>query len=481
MKQSLRTRLMLAYAGLLLIGFVGLGLLAGQQISAGTEADYEDRLVEQVSLVAQGMAGPVEEYLEGEMRETSVVQLLTNYATQFDREINLVWPDGTIWLNNDGVVTSNENIATDPEVIAALNQEVVSDTRPDGDSGETVYAAAPIIYEGQTLAVVRISDATGKVQRIVAQRWGTLGIGVAFLALISLGVSLWLAASLIRPLTHLRTSAQRIAAGDFSQTIPTTRQDEIGVLATSFNHMAAQVQAMIEEQRTFAGNAAHELRTPLTTIRLRTEALRYETVDSNTAKQYIIEMDNEVKRLGNLIQDLMLLSRIDAGRLAPGQEQIDPIRLAQQLHREFLPTAKDEQIGLTLETPDTLPSVTAGLNHLQMVFRNLLSNALKYTPTGGNITWQLQQANNGLQATMMDTGQGIAADDLPHLFDRFYRADKARSRQISGTGLGLSLVRSIIQFYGGHIAIESAGLGQGTTVIVWWPLQPTSANGTHAQ
>jgi signal transduction histidine kinase len=241
--------------------------------------------------------------------------------------------------------------------------------------------------------------------------------------------------------------------------------------------MAGQVEAMIEEQRAFASNASHELRTPLTTIRLRSEALRDGGLDAEMAQQYVAEMDDEVQRLGNLVQDLMMLSRLDSGRLEAGRERIDTVRLARQLLAEIASQAESRAITLELDAPPTLPPVTAGGAHLMIVFRNLLSNALKYTPDGGRISWQIQAIGDAIRHTISDTGQGIAVEDLPRVFDRFYRADKSRSRSVSGVGLGLSLVRMIVEFYGGTISLDSAGMGQGTTAQVNWPLQfPSRSN-----
>jgi signal transduction histidine kinase len=136
---------------------------------------------------------------------------------------------------------------------------------------------------------------------------------------------------------------------------------------------------------------------------------------------------------------------------------------------EITPQADSRAISLQLEAPPTLPPVTAGRAHLMIVFRNLLNNALKYTPDGGRVVWQIKAANNAVHLTISDNGQGIAADDLPHVFDRFYRVDKSRSREVSGVGLGLSLVRMIVEFYGGTISMASGGIGQGTTAHITWP------------
>jgi signal transduction histidine kinase len=309
---------------------------------------------------------------------------------------------------------------------------------------------------------------------LVAERWLELGGAVLAVTAVAGLAAFWLSTTMTRPLAQLQQAALQIAQGNFSQRLPETRQDEIGEVARAFNHMAGQVEAMIDEQRSFASNASHELRTPLTTIRLRSEALREGSLDAATAQQYAAEIDDEVSRLGNLVQDLMMLSRLDSGRLEAGRERIDSIRLARQLLAEIKPQAESRAIDLQLDAQPMLSTVTAGQAHLAIVFRNLLNNALKYTPDGGQITWQIRAENENIHHIISDTGQGIAADDLPHVFDRFYRVDKSRSRAVPGVGLGLSLVRTVVEFYGGSVQMESEGMGQGTAVHITWPTEKTT-------
>lgn len=466
--RTLRTRLLLAYAGLILVGFVALALLAGGQISAGTVEDFRNQLTEQTRLLARALKEPLEHYQEGEVSQTGLVDIVQTYAVQTRAQVMLLDEDGIYWLSSDGVADGESAIS--PEVVAARNGEVTSDARANRAGVMTVFAAAPVTEEGQLLAIIRLASPLSEAQALVTDRWLALGGGVVGLMLLGVLASLGLAASLTRPLAQLRQASMNIAAGDFSTRLPDGRQDEIGQVARAFNHMTTQVEAMIEEQRAFASNASHELRTPLTTIRLRSEALRSGSVDEATAQQYIADIDDEARRLGNLVQDLIVLSRLDAGRLAVGSEQIDPVRLARQFLAELSPQAEARHIGLDLDTPDTLPPVSASLNHLHIVFRNLLQNALQYTPEGGQITWQIRVEGNALHHTIRDTGQGVAPEDLPRLFERFYRSDKSRGRTVPGVGLGLSLVKKIVELYHGRITIHSPGLGKGTIVELWWPL-----------
>ncbi len=467
---QLQTRFMVAYAGLIVLGFAGLALIAGQQISQGSIADFETDLTTEASVLARSLREPMEQLIEGETNETAVFNLIADFANRTNTQITLINTAGQAWLKSDGTL-STAKYTEYAEVAAALEGRTIYDVRDDAQGITTGFAAAPINEDDKILSVVQISAPLAEAQALVFQRWLTLAGGVLLLSVLAVLASYGLSASLTRPLTQLRNSALKMADGDLSQRLPETRQDEIGQLAAAFNHMAGQVEAMIAEQRAFASNASHELRTPLTTIRLRSEALRDDNLDEATSQQYIIEIDDEVRRMGNLVQDLILLSRLDGGRSQPGQEKVDPRQLAHSLLREIQPQADAKQITLTLNAPDSLPFVEASLTHLQIVFRNLLQNSLKYTPAGGQITWQLQVDETNLHAILIDTGQGIAADDLPHLFERFYRANKARTREVDGVGLGLSLVQTVIKLYNGRIQISSPGIGAGTAVNVWWPFE----------
>jgi two-component system phosphate regulon sensor histidine kinase PhoR len=210
----------------------------------------------------------------------------------------------------------------------------------------------------------------------------------------------------------------------------------------------------------------------LTTIRLRTEPLLSGELDSATAQRYTQEIHEEVVRMAGLVDDLILLSRLDAHRLAIGEEQVELTRLVRRVQQELAPLAEAKAITLRLEAPAIpLPPMQTNLNHLHVVVRNLLDNALKYTPTGGEVVAALAQHGDLIQLQVRDNGVGIAAEDLPHLTKRFYRTDKAHQRQTDGIGLGLALVQSIVDLYGGQLSITSAGVAQGTTVTILWPRQ----------
>lgn len=483
---SLRTRLILAYMGLIVTGFAGLALLAGQQISQSARQDYERRLRNEVILIAKGLAQYAGDYRFGSLTTPNTERIIAGYQEQTDARVELFPLDMQSPPNPErhdqpqqpplpNPVWRIPNAARGLREIETASRNAVTLTRREDENGqETIYTAAPIVNGPLFFGYVQLSEPASSFDRAVYERWTVLGLGVLGITFVALLASVWLSTSLIRPLVSLRESARRISRGELSHRIRHHRHDEIGDVATAFNHMVDQVEAMIEEQRAFASNTSHELRTPLTTMRLRTEALRYDTtLDAEDRHRYIVEIDDELFRLSGLVEDLTLLSRFDAGHAQVGEERIDLTRLVRSLQGPTVRHAAEKKIALDLVITDDKPILVAGsLNHMMVLCRNLLENAIKYTPSGGRVTWQLGVDGQWVYITVQDTGQGIEEENLPRVFERFYRADRSRSRAVQGTGLGLSLVRSIVDTYEGHIRIASPGLGKGTTVTVHLPKAP---------
>lgn len=479
-RTSIHTRLMIMSLGIILVGFSGLTVIAGSQIETAARVDYEQQLQDKVRLLAQNISTSVGNQDISHFSSSQQNSLLQRFAPQVDGKLTLYLldqpPSDQHQLPPDDRGHGPKgSFGSMPEVEAVVHGGSALDERKNSAGLDTFYTAAPITLTGKSglVGILQLAVPASSLVTIIIQRWIILGISFALLTTCALLAALLLSRSITRPLEQLRTSALRLSQGDFSQRVKFPGKDEITEVARAFNEMAHQVQSMLDEQRAFASNTSHELRTPLTAIRLRTEALRYDTtLDTTTARQYIEEIDDEVAHMSNLVQELILLSQFEAGRAEVGHDQIDLVRMASLLVHEFTPQAQAKQIELTLVAPKISVLITANMSHLIMVFRNLLDNALKYTPDHGAVTWTIQVNEHEVTHTIRDTGQGIPAVALPLLFERFYRADKARSRDIPGTGLGLAIVKTIIDFYHGHIAIKSAGINQGTTVYVYWPYQP---------
>lgn len=293
---------------------------------------------------------------------------------------------------------------------------------------------------------------------------GVLGLVVAFV------IGLTVAGQALQPVTHMVHTALAITGSrDLSQRIPEPRQrDELGTLATTFNAMLASIEQIYVAQQRFVSDASHELRAPLTVIQANLYLMRHRPDLSVEERiEALDETAQEADRLTRLVADLLVLARADAGvELRHDTVDLDTVVL------DTFHTARTLAHGRTLKLDPFEPARTCGdEDRLRQLVLILLDNALKYTQAGGSVTLGLQQAGKVVKISVSDTGVGIAPDDLPHVFERFYRADPARGRDPGGTGLGLPIARWIVEQHGGTIGIAS-DQGQGTQVVVQLPALP---------
>jgi len=277
---------------------------------------------------------------------------------------------------------------------------------------------------------------------------------VAVLA--SIGLAMVMAGMLARPLERLGEAARRIAAGDYAARVPREGPEELVSLADSFNQMAAALEEQERIRRDFIANAAHELRTPLTNLQGYLEALRDEVLVADRATYE--SLWEEADRLVRLSRSLDTLAEQDAATAPPALSEIDlsaAIRTALELARPSL-----ERAGLKLATdvPPALPA-RANPDHLAQVLNNLVSNAIRYSPDGGTVTVSAERRPAGVLVSISNTGEPIPPDDLVRVFERFYRVEKSRDRARGGAGIGLAIVKQLIEAAGGRVGAESdAGL-----------------------
>jgi signal transduction histidine kinase len=289
-----------------------------------------------------------------------------------------------------------------------------------------------------------------------------------------------LARRALRPIHAVTETAVQITrADDLGRRIPHRGPpDEVGLLVGAFNEMLERLERLFRAQRRFVADVSHELRTPLTTIRGNVDLLR-RMGGADPASLSAIQ--SETDRMIRLVGDLLLLARADAGHLPIAREPVEIDALLIEVAHQTRVLSGD-RLELTVDCPvsdqkDPL-LVLGDEDRLKQLLLNLADNAVKHTPEGGRVTLQLAQADGWVRLTIADTGSGILPEDLPHIFDRFYRAEKSRWRKPSpkdtpspgvGVGLGLSIARWIAQAHGGRIEVQSE-LGQGSAFHVWLPL-----------
>jgi signal transduction histidine kinase len=257
-----------------------------------------------------------------------------------------------------------------------------------------------------------------------------------------------------------------MSRGELEQQVPVRSADELGMLTQAFNQMSADLTRSNALRRQMTADIAHDLRTPLTVITGYIEALR-DGVLKPTADRFEA-MHAEAQQLKRLVDDLRTLSLADAGELPLARQAIAPRTLLERLAAAFNHRAEQGSITLAVAADAALPAVNVDIERMVQVLENLVSNALRHTPAGGQIILSARTAAGATQLIVQDTGEGIPADVLPHIFDRFYRGDVSRSEQGSESGLGLAIAKSIVEAHGGTITAAST-LGHGTTFTVTIP------------
>ncbi|MCL4826693.1 MAG: HAMP domain-containing histidine kinase [Caldilinea sp.] len=365
-----------------------------------------------------------------------------------------------------------------PEVIAALRSDELSNIRVDEFTGAlTLFAAAPIQQGSEILGVVQLSqpmqDVTARARELVL----TIALAGVAAVLASTALAVWISRQLVRPVRRLEQAALATAQGDLTQQAPVQTSDELGALAQAFNTMVGAVRTMLEQQRAFVAHASHELRTPLTNIKLRIEAVRTLGDEApDISQRYLAEIESEADRLTRLANALLDLAHLEGNPSSPPERAVD---LAPMLdNAAAIMQLRAQSAAITLETaiPDALPPVKVHPEQIEEAVLNLLDNAIKYTPAGGRVTLTANATVDRLTVIVSDTGAGIPSEDLPHIFDRFYRVDKARSRARgvqdnmgSGAGLGLAIVKQLVEQNRGWITVESTP-GQGANFAISFPL-----------
>jgi signal transduction histidine kinase len=255
--------------------------------------------------------------------------------------------------------------------------------------------------------------------------------------------------------------------GDLSQRVEVHSQDEIGELARAFNAMADGLARLEELRRNMVTDVAHELRTPLSNIRGYLEALQDGVVEPKP--EVIDSLHEEAMLLNRLVDDLRELTLAEAGQLKLERRPVAPADLVDRALEAARAQAEAKGIALQADLPEDLPLVDVDSQRIGQVLGNLLSNALTHTPPGGKVVVVARAKQLAVEVSVSDTGEGIPLERLPYIFERFYRADRSRSRATGGTGLGLSIAKQLVEAHGGRISVASQ-VGQGTTFTFTLPV-----------
>jgi len=295
--------------------------------------------------------------------------------------------------------------------------------------------------------------------------WGTV---VALL--IATGVGLLLARGIAAPIQQMQVVAGHLAAGRLSERVPVQTRDELGDLARSLNYMASELERIDSMRREFVADAAHELRTPVANLAVAVEALKavLET-HPDRAAPVAADIEREVLRLRRLVEDLLDLSLVEGGQVQLHLITVSPADLVRRAIQPFSLRAEQSRIAMSVDLPPRLPPVKADADRTIQVLTNLLDNAFKHTPAGGTITVGATERRGHVLLSVKDSGPGIPDAELPNIFDRFYKADKARTGGRGGAGLGLAIAKRLVEAQGGIIMVDSTP-GQGARFAIALPI-----------
>ncbi|MCR4706326.1 MAG: HAMP domain-containing histidine kinase [Clostridiales bacterium] len=400
---------------------------------------------------------------------------LTEAARQLGGRLLIVDPDDKVTFD-----TANERCGTVlplAEAVTVLRGERDTDygyhqVKGERDEGrwEGCFVSSLLDRNGRLSgALIFIASVQATVDQVLNLRdrmltvFVTAAVGVLLMAALLSGL-------ITRPVGALSEGIERMGRGDYGTPVHVRGRGEMANLAAAFNDMSEKVRSLDETRSQFVANASHELKTPLATIKILVESMLYEEdMEEETRKEFLGDINREIDRLSSVVGDLLTLARIDSRKLTLTREPMSLSDVAEETAQSLRPLAEKQGIILTVEAED--PCLLEGdANRLRQVCYNLISNAVKYTPEGGEVRIALQRSGRDVVLIVKDTGIGIAEEDLPHIFERFYRADKARSRvgETGGTGLGLSIVRQIVRLHGGTVTVRSQ-LGEGTEFTVLLP------------
>jgi len=334
---------------------------------------------------------------------------------------------------------------------------------------------SPAAGAGNDFVVARVPNLPGSdptEQGFLASVNRSLLLSVAVACIAAVLLTIVLSRRILAPIESLTVAARAMQTGDLSQRVAVRGKDEIGSLAHAFNAMADGLARLESSRRNMVTDVAHELRTPLTSIRGYLEAMRDGVVRPEPV--IIDSLHEEALLLNRLVDDLQELALAEAGQLRLVRQPAEVGALIDKAVTAIRPALAEKGLAIEIDVAEDLPVVDVDSERVGQILRNLLNNAITHTAAGGRITLSARHAESEVSVSLRDTGSGIAAGHLPHIFDRFYRADRSRARATGGSGLGLAIVKQLVEAHGGRISVVSAE-GQGTTFSFTIPIRDTQA------
>lgn len=402
-----------------------------------------------------------------ESGDPSVQTMIRNFAEFSDVKV--------FWLNADGqILTLSGAKLTNPSFVRVRDTQRLLSGHPvefmsSDASGNRFYVVGkPIKAGSSTRSALYIVSSMKKIDNSLLRLRNLLMLSGLGAFLLALGMILIMSKLLSRPLLQMQKMTEKMANGNWDARLRVGSRDEIGMLGHSINDLAASLQRYRDTRRAFFSNISHELRTPVTYLQGYAKVLADGLVESDKEKkQYLSIIYQESVRLEHLINDLFDLSKMEEGQIKLSIEWLDLKEIIKTAVRKVKLKAEKKRLSLQMDLHDRVPVIRGDRRRMEQVLLNLLENAIRYTEKG-SVLVRLVRHEEATVLSVSDTGIGISKEELPYIFERFYRVEKSRARKYGGTGLGLSIVKKYVEIQGGTVQVDSEP-GTGTTFTLIFP------------
>jgi heavy metal sensor kinase len=462
--RSIRFRLIIWYAGLLTGAFLLFSVALYQVLRGYLESSLAQLLIRRSDQITLSLLSGIDQTGERYVAD----QIATRYAPEnSDRFIRITRPDGSV-LYASGRTSSFDPSSLRPLAAkAVLGDFVQKESLADGSRLMVTVKVVPA-SDGRRF-LIESAGPMAPIETTLSHMRLTLLLGVPLLGLVAAGGGFILVARALAPVEQIARSAEQITLHNLNERLALTNTgDELQHLSLALNRMIVRLSEALEQNRRFLADASHELRTPLAALRGEMESVVEQASALPELSDRAGSALEEVDRLAKIVDALFAISLLDAGEAQQSWARFDLASLAASTTEQMSLLAEDKGISVACQVEGNV-SVEGDRARIKQVVVNLLDNAIKYTPSGGSINLHVHASDSKAIIEVVDTGIGIPASALPHIFERFFRVDKARSRDAGGAGLGLAIVKSICAAHSGLVEVESAE-GQGSRFKVELPL-----------
>jgi two-component system, OmpR family, sensor kinase len=462
--RSLRFRLIMWYAGLLTGVFLLFGIALYQVLQGYLESSLAQALRRRSDQIAGLLLAKIDTTGDGYVAD----QIKIRYAPEnYDRFIRITRPDGSV-LYASGPTASFDPAGYRPLAASAVKDGLVQKVRL-GDGNRLLDTAKVFQTSEGRRYLIESGGPMAPIETILYRLLFFLLLGVPLVGLVAVGGGLFLVGRALAPVVQIAERAEQITQHNLDDRLPVAQTgDELEQLSLAWNRMIARLSQAFEQNRRFLADASHELRTPLAALRGELESVVEQAHVLPELRDQVGSALEEVDRLAKIVDALFAISRLDAGGDQKEWAQFDLAMLGISTAEQMSLLAEDKGISVACNVQENV-NVTGDRARIKQVVVNLLDNAIKYTPPGGSVNLHVRASDNKAVIEVADTGIGIPAAALPHIFERFYRVDEARSRDAGGAGLGLAIVKSICAAHGGEVYVESTER-QGSCFKVELPL-----------